>query len=608
MPNENSLMDSDHHQHANQDDDLGGGAGKMEAAKDGLGDEDDEAADEDDGGDSQEGGSGQEEELSPKCFTFSADMLAGLGQIEDLTSNCVDMQGLSFEAAVELIRPPQPLIRPKLPPHPTSKMKHNFSLPSVVIHSASSASNTPKKKKRLKKEAEAAAVKKATRSQSFHVASRPIFLPRLKLQLPEDSDDQPQEDDQQTSVKNGLGLETEPSSAEAAVLVTADEQQQQPKKRKRRKSLVNLFFPKHEDKAGAGENNKGAGENNTSCALLTATPPPDRDGHHHGGQRLHFRRLSDIICRVSSKNKTQQQSEVKSKDDCDLLIQQQQQQQPQQSAEAANFFRQLFPYRRRRSSVTHLDNTKQFHETKEEYLEATRRRMSSFPPMDGDESTIILEKIHYLITLEGDEATRAATPVSASMSPMRLFKKNQLIMPRSAAGDKWKSSTDIPSSKPASAVEAATEAVSCTSSPSNKAAAFLAPSLPYTPRRGSSPLVVELNALREADQRDKRAKERPGVVVFPKRKMEDVPGIFIPKNNNDNPANLGSRISSFLGVRADDSRRRHSVSDPLLLQQQMSAVQIKPVSWSPAIDKMILRTQYASTQAVPTSSSIQRFF
>ena len=94
-------------------------------------------ADQDDGEeDEQDDEAEDEEEEETLCYTFSADLLAS-GDIVDVTSNCVDMQGLS-EAAVELMRPATILRK-----QPNNSQSLN--LPSVVIHSAS---NTPKKKKR----------------------------------------------------------------------------------------------------------------------------------------------------------------------------------------------------------------------------------------------------------------------------------------------------------------------------------------------------------------------------------------------------------------------------------------------------------------------------
>ena len=93
-------------------------------------------ADQDDGEEDEQDEEAEDEEEETLCYTFSADLLAS-GDIVDVTSNCVDMQGLS-EAAVELMRPATILRK-----QPNNSQSLN--LPSVVIHSAS---NTPKKKKR----------------------------------------------------------------------------------------------------------------------------------------------------------------------------------------------------------------------------------------------------------------------------------------------------------------------------------------------------------------------------------------------------------------------------------------------------------------------------
>ena len=120
------------------------------------------------------------------------------------------------------------------------------------------------------------------------------------------------------------------------------------------------------------------------------------------------------------------------------------------------------------------------------------------------------------------------------------------------ASPKWKSATAINNDCNTASTE------------STKPKSFLTPSLPYFgTRRGSSPLVAELNALREADQRDKN------VVVFPNRKVEDVPGIFIPSKQNSISSH---KTPQFLSVNEPHSnkRRRHSLSDPALLHQQIS--------------------------------------
>lgn len=237
--------------------------------------------------------------------------------------------------------------------------------------------------------------------------------------------------------------------------------------------------------------------------------------------------------------------------------------------------------------------------------------MSSFPPSDGDESTIMLEKIHYLSILEGDELMRASTPVSESMSPFKLLKKNLRSTGGCFGGGhqastsetfKWKSSMDVNSNS--------NDVMSEKEDKENRKN-FLNPSLRFSDRRCSTPLIAELSALRTAElQRDKKAEtnssssasnslDRPGVVVFPNRKVEDVPGIFIPKKSaskDSEDGDLGSRISQFLGVKEDPlRRRRHSLSDPALLQQPRDLA-TSSSSPRPIWANLKPRSPYASSQ------------
>ena len=136
----------------------------------------------------------------------------------------------------------------------------------------------------------------------------------------------------------------------------------------------------------------------------------------------------------------------------------------------------------------------------------------------------------------------------------------QIVVKHEEKGSpKWKSATAINIETQANTNESSPTSSHKTSSK----ASFLTPSIPYFPRRGSSPLVAELSALREADQRDKN------VVVFPNRKVEDVPGIFIPSKQNST-----TKMPQFLSVNEHSgrNRRRHSLSDPAIfhLQSQKS--------------------------------------
>jgi len=429
----------------------------------------------------------------------------------------------------------------------------------------------------------------ATRSQSFHVRS-PCTIPLLKL--PDDHDED--------GCSNPPPIHVEAATSDEGESVECDENSKAINK-KRRKSLVNLLFSSNTKNADACHNSLDAG----------MSP--------HGGQRLHFRRLSDIICRLGGSKDEEKQtlSKQTSKDDSELGTIDS----PSATGGAAGLtLRQLFPYRRRRSSVSHLDNTDQFRETKEEYLISARRRMSSFPPSDGDESAIVLEKIHSMGKIDigpPDTPTNAegcGTPTAHS-SPFRLLRRGPggLFPSSKSKKAKWKSSTDIPaalgspslaspsqntsnngnnsnsnsnsnisncnSTNPQSDSSVSQTKISSVKEPtSNKrsgwgqssSSSFLRPSFPLMSRRGSSPLESELNALR------KTISEGPGepprnVVVFPRRKLEDVPGIFIPGRSK------GDSVANLLGVRLskDDERRRHSISDPILVQQQIST--IKPL-------------------------------
>ena len=292
-------------------------------------------------------------------FTFNPP-----GPMEDLTSNCLTL------------------------------VEAKIGLPSVVVNETHSASTSPRsEQKKLKKSKNNSGIADK-RSKSFHSQGRRpsrVIIPRLQIEeSPNEAYNTADTATDNTAVDPGTPTSTE-------------------KTRKRRKSLVNLLFLKGSSSVSSPEKkSQNSSPNNT---LLSVAPPPV-DTNSQGGQRLHFRRLSDFMCNKNSHKKQAAIVRETSKDDCNYEA-------PTSSA-TKDFLSQLFPHRRRRSSVSHLDNTQQFRETKEEYLEATRRRMSSFPPCDGDESALMLEKIHYLSNLEEHNAT---TPVSESKSPLKLLKK-----------------------------------------------------------------------------------------------------------------------------------------------------------------------------------------
>lgn len=528
---------------------------------------------------------------------FSAFVTPASHKNEDVTQDCVDMMP---NVTQEIIAKPEVAVQPQ---NHQIALRTNFSLPSVVIHGATSnsgsyANMSPKSNKKKKKKSKGdsdgiVANSAAVRSQSFHVRSQ-CTIPLLKL---------PDDYDEDAGGSNPPPIHVEAATSDEGESVEVDENKSISKKR--RKSLVNLLFSSSSKAENTGHNSLDAG----------MTP--------HGGQRLHFRRLSDIICRLGGNKDEEKQPLPKqtSKDDSDLATIDS----PSGisgGAAAGLTLRQLFPYRRRRSSVSHLDNTEQFRETKEEYLMSARRRMSSFPPSDGDESAIVLEKIHSMGKIEigmGAETPTTegcGTPTSHS-SPFKLLRRGPggLFPTSKSKKSKWKSSTDIPASLvtvPLSTLSTnnngnssnsnsnsnisnvSTNPPVSDSSPvvtknsttvkeppgsnkrsgwgqSSSSSSFLRPSFPLMSRRGSSPLESELNALR------KTISEGPGepprnVVVFPRRRLEDVPGIFIPGRSK------GDSVANLLGVRLskDDDRRRHSISDPILVQQQISSIKQLP--------------------------------
>ena len=447
-----------------------------------------------------------------RCYTAFATPVSPKRQ--DITPDCVDMMPSTDQ---EIQVHPEPVLEPALLNNPVA-LRPNFSLPSVVIHGASSNNDitgpsimspkTKKKKKKSSKE-DASNSSSASRSPSFHVRSAcPIPL----LKLPDDHDEDGGSNPPPIHIEAATSDEGENVECDDAKVIS----------KKRRKSLVHLLFSSSSKNVEACHNSLDAG----------MTP--------HGGQRLHFRRLSEIICRLGgSSNKEEEHQPLTkqtSKDDSELGS--------MESPSAGLTLRQLFPYRRRRSSVSHLDNTAEFKETKEEYLISARRRMSSFPPSDGDESAIVLEKIHSMGKIEigvPDTPTSntegCVTPTSTS-SPFKLLRRGPggLFPASKSKKAKWKSSTDIPAAFGSSITPTSNNNnnnnnsdnsnsnsisnisnVSCNptsdssqvkASPSSakepssnkrtgwgqssSSSSFLRPSFPLMSRRGSSPLESEL--------------------------------------------------------------------------------------------------------------------
>lgn len=333
--------------------------------------------------------------------------------------------------------------------------------------------------------------------------------------------------------------------------------------RNRRKSLVNLLFPKQ-------------GTNSTATTPTLEAPQ---------GQRLHFRRVSEIFSRMGNMGKDEaQDSDGKRKqpyDDMDT---------PQSPPESCGLsIRHLFPYRRRRSSVSHLDNTDQFKESREEIIQSARRRMSSFPPMDGDEAAIMLEKAQVIRLEQAHQEALALQSSNAVTNAFRKLRRGSrspspmsLLMPGLSKNkkSKWKSSTDIPTSNTDSPGLKLGE-FTFNNSQSNKSPNLTLPGFSNAQSDdfpsgtsvvssvGDSQAFSAVSATSPSICDDTDSPRRP-LFVFPKRKIEDVPGIYIPsgkpsKTKTTEDADIKSLSSNLLAV-MQNKPRRHSMSDPIFLQ------------------------------------------
>ena len=400
------------------------------------------------------------------------------------------------------------------------------------------------------------------------------------------------------------------------------QKERKPRGRKRRRSLVNLLF------------NKSSGQEATTPTIEAPQ-----------GQRLHFRRVSEIFSRSSNKPssdggdasplhdpvgpaaagfvKSEKTSPVQTPvESCGLSI------------------RNLFPYRRRRSSVHHMDNTEQFKESREEVMQNQRRRMSSFPPMDGDEAAIMLEKAN-VIRLEKvhQEALAMQSGSAVSNAFKRLRRGSRSPSPRSllpgmlSKKSKWKSSTDVAAAgiesppvmpkhskppppafdavPPSAAGAGAPPAAVCKDSSDSS---FRLPGFPNVPdvqpdslpsicsppvdtgatggnsyesstsvisSSGKAPAATSggVSVGEKAPSTPSKSFEEPHRphFVFPKRKLEDVPGIFIPKKSSSSSSSSAAALAAKTTEDAErESRnllavmkekpRRHSMSDPAALQ------------------------------------------
>lgn len=571
------------------------------------------------------------------------------------------------------------------PPTPTTPTDPILPQPVVPTDPAAASATSAKPTQASKQTSPGGAAESAASSASASSSSR-TFGSRTRtvplLNLPQvcspGDDDEDNDEDNEKDIENNDdgggsgGIDLNMPDAPCQIKIECEEEdrggkggqedtptkskkKQRERGRKRRRSLVNLFFPSKntaDDIGGSG----GGDSSNTPTATTPTLKAPE-------GQRLHFRRVSEIFSRSSGSSAGGEPSSLKTMSTEDLS-----------SAGSASppecsgglSIRNLFPYRRRRSSVSHLDNTDQFRESREEVLQSQRRRMSSFPPMDGDEAAIMLEKANVVRLEQAHQEALAlqAGPVvgalrrlrrgSRSPSPMSFFpglNKNKK--------SRWKSSTDIhsdqqqPSSLPThigngnsrtgvSAKDVGSGSgggsgsvpppllsslsvtnafgygsgnVNLPSFPNVPCDAATAP--PPTPSADASgPSSLPADVIIRADSvtaataapETPRVGRRP-VFVFPKRKVEDVPGIFIPKSGSgggksraadDGDTQLfSSAAANLLSVMRSDRPRRHSMGDPAAVAAlQCFAQSVNP---DPIRPILLPRSPYSTDCATTTS-------
>ena len=461
---------------------------------------------------------------------------------------------------------------------------------------------------------------------------------------------------------------------------TSGESLDSPKVKKRRKSIVDIFFSKQQSSLSSNtppdtppsaisKNSEGT-QDNAKTELSVELSEENRLAPSPASSRLTLRRLSDIVI-GKKKDKDFNVEKSCSKDDIGI------------HDESGHLLSARREQDVRRSSIANINSPGQSNPNNELFFQEERRRMSSFPPSDSNEASVMLQKIHAISQLESDRQDQAnernetsnVKPVESKQGP---FKFLSLLSVGKKSTKLSRSSADIPFQMQNLNMQAESDSNQAEdaailrrnknnrsklmhlpiSSPQNQN--HLVPNV-LPQRRCSSPLIAELEAMRKEEDfslpqdstplskplasttsdktgsitslpqfshsfmdTKKAGIDRSGVVVFPKRKIEDVPGIFIPSQKSKPTmsffssvpvsSSVGASSSSsrnippptqhsvtgaeenivcknLLGVTREGSeRRRHSISmsDPALVEKQFSAVKS---SFPP----LLPRSPYADT-------------
>ena len=358
-----------------------------------------------------------------------------------------------------------------------------------------------------------------------------------------------------------------------------------PKIKTRRKSIVDILFSKQQppneystppetppivitkilNNDEIDDSSKPSSSTKLSCDSLLAPTPSSK--------RLNLRRLSEIVI---GKKKTKDVRSCRNSIKDDIGI---------NEGKYGNFL-SIKDSGTRRSSISVLDNSKQLVEAKSAFIQEERKRMSSFPPSEHNEKSLILQNIQAASHSDlgpnslNDDSDIAKKSTDPKISPFRFL---SLLSVSKKTAKASKSSLDIPAQiqaantdsnhhnavyhaiKPGSSNHKRTELMHL-SIPKQQTYAHLSPSIPYPYRRCSSPSLAELDTMKNCEdgfqgdqdtpinkplrsidckrasitslphvgssmECNKSSIVRPGVVVFPNRKVGEVPGIFIPNQN-----------------------------------------------------------------------------
>ena len=174
------------------------------------------------------------------------------------------------------------------------------------------------------------------------------------------------------------------------------------------------------------DSSKPSSSTKLSCDILLAPTPSSK--------RLNLRRLSEIVI---GKKKTKDVRSCKNSIKDDIGI---------NEGKYGNFL-SIKDSGTRRSSISVLDNSKQLVEAKSAFIQEERKRMSSFPPSEHNEKSLILQNIQAASHSDlgpnslNDDSDIAKKSTDPKISPFRFL---SLLSVSRKTSKISKSSLDIP--------------------------------------------------------------------------------------------------------------------------------------------------------------------